>query len=73
MRLVLIKMEQLPQKSYKVVFKAYNIDEATAAESFVALDANKDGKIDHKKLISHYTKLWWFVDDEATGAFGQQK
>ena len=61
-------------EDYKLVFKAYNMDETTAAEGFATLDKNKNGKIERKEVVSQHTKYWWFIDDEegAKGSFGQK-
>ena len=48
---------------YKLVFKAFNIDEASAAEGYAVLDRNKDGKVSRQEFNDTETNFWWSLDD----------
>ena len=48
---------------YKLVMKAFNLDEASTEASFNALDRNKNGKIDWIEFIKSEFKFWFSLDD----------
>ncbi|XP_011410381.1 PREDICTED: aequorin-2-like [Amphimedon queenslandica] len=59
---------------YKLVFKAYNIDDAAAAQGFAAHDKNKNGKLERHEIVNQHTRFWWYVNDDfgSNGTFGER-
>lgn len=60
-------------EEYKLILKAFNIDESAAAEGYATLDKNQDGKLNRQKMNEAETNFWWSLDDPASkGMMGKQ-
>lgn len=58
---------------YKLVMKAFNLDEASSEAGFAAVDRNKNGKIDRNEFIETEFKFWFSLDDpDAQGILGEK-
>ena len=58
---------------YKLVMKAFNLDEASSEAGFNAIDRNKNGKIDRNEFIETEFKFWFSLDDpDSQGILGDK-
>ena len=58
---------------YKLVMKAFNLDEASSEAGFAAVDKNKNGRIERNEFIETEFKFWFSLDDpDAQGILGEK-